>query len=138
MDIDGRDIAPERFDIDVESTTFSCDRRRIIDGVTVHIPEKTTTAIVGSSGGGRTTLCRLIVRFWDVDAGCMRLGGTDVREYSMDSLIRNFSFAFQNVYLFRDTVGNNIRFGQPDASMEKVVNAAKKACCHEFIMVLRL
>ena len=136
MDIGGRDIAPERFDIDVENATFSYDRRRIIDGVTVHIPQKTTTAIVGPSGGGKTTLCHLIARFWDVDAGCVRLGGTDVREYSMDSLMRNFSFVFQNVYLFQDTIANNIRFGQPDAPMEKVVDAAKKACCHEFIMAL--
>ena len=136
MDIDGRDIEPESYDIDVENAAFSYDKRRIINGVSVHIPQKTTTAIVGPSGSGKTTLCHLIARFWDVDEGSVKLGGVDVKEYSMDSLMRNFSFVFQNVYLFRDTVANNIRFGQPDAPMEKVIEAAKKACCHEFISAL--
>ena len=136
MDIDGSDIRPEDHSIDVEDISFSYDKRKIIDGVTIHIPEKTTTAIVGSSGGGKTTLCNLIARFWDVDEGCVKLGGTDVREYSMDSLMKNFSFVFQKVYLFADTIANNIRFGQEDASMEEVIAAARKACCHDFIMAL--
>ena len=136
MDIDGRDIVPESYDIDVENAAFSYDKRRIINGVSVHIPQKTTTAIVGPSGGGKTTLCHLIARFWDVGEGSVKLGGVDVKEYSTDSLMRNFSFVFQNVYLFRDTVANNIRFGQPNAPMEKVIEAAKKACCHEFISAL--
>lgn len=136
MDIDGADKAPESFDIDVENIQFSYNERKIIDGISVHIPAKTTTAIVGPSGGGKTTLCNLISRFWDVDSGCVKLGGMDVKEYSMDALMRNFSFVFQNVYLFQDTVANNIRFGQPEAPMEKVMEAAKKACCHDFIMQL--
>ena len=93
-------------------------------------------AIIGPSGGGKTTLCHLLARFWDVDGGRVTLGGRDVREYDMDSLMQNFSFVFQNVYLFHDTVANNIRFGQPDAPMEKVTEAAKKARCHDFIMKL--
>lgn len=136
MDTDGREIKPQNYDIDVEHITFSYDRRRIIDDISVHIPQHTTTAIVGPSGGGKTTLCHLISRFWDVDSGAVKLGGTNVRAYSMDSLMKNFSFVFQNVYLFQDTVANNIRFGQEDAPMEKVIEAAKKACCHEFIMKL--
>lgn len=136
MDIDGSDIRPEDHSIDVEDISFSYDKRKIIDGVTIHIPEKTTTAIVGPSGGGKTTLCNLISRFWDVDEGCVKLGGTDVREYSMDSLMKNFSFVFQKVYLFADTIANNIRFGQEDDSMEEVIAAARKACCHDFIMAL--
>ena len=136
MDIDGRDITPTNYDIDVENVEFSYDKRKIIDGVSVHIPQKTTTAIVGPSGGGKTTLCHLIARFWDVDRGCVRLGGMNVKDYSMDSLMKNFSFVFQSVYLFQDTIANNIRFGQPDAPMEKVIKAAKKACCHDFIMAL--
>ena len=136
MDIEGTDLEPENYDIDVQDIVFSYDKRRIIDGITVHIPERTTTAIVGPSGGGKTTLCHLISRFWDVDAGCVKLGGTDVKEYSMDSLMKNFSFVFQNVYLFQDTVANNIRFGRKDAPMEQVIDAAKKACCHDFIMAL--
>ena len=136
MDIDGRVITPTNYDIDVENVEFSYDKRKIIDGVSVHIPQKTTTAIVGPSGGGKTTLCHLIARFWDVDRGCVRLGGMNVKDYSMDSLMKNFSFVFQSVYLFQDTIANNIRFGQPDAPMEKVIEAAKKACCHDFIMAL--
>ena len=102
----------------------------------MHIPEKTTTAIVGPSGGGKTTLVNLLARFWDTDAGTVTLGGRDVRDYDMDSLMENYSFVFQNVYLFHDTIANNIRFGQPQAPMEKVIEAAKKACCHDFIQAL--
>ena len=136
MDIDGKDIIPFSYDIDVENAEFSYDKRKIIDGISIHIPQHTTTAIVGPSGGGKTTLCHLISRFWDVDKGCVKLGGVDVREYSMDSLMRNFSFVFQSVYLFQDTIANNIRFGQSDAPMEKVIEASRKACCHDFIMAL--
>ena len=136
MDIDGKDIIPSSYDIDVENAEFSYDKRKIIDGVSIHIPQHTTTAIVGPSGGGKTTICHLISRFWDVDKGCVKLGGVDVREYSMDSLMRNFSFVFQSVYLFQDTIANNIRFGQSDAPMEKVIEASRKACCHDFIMAL--
>ena len=136
MDIDGKDIIPSSYDIDVENAEFSYDKRKIIDGVSIHIPQHTTTAIVGPSGGGKTTLCHLISRFWDVDKGFVKIGGEDVREYSMDSLMRNFSFVFQSVYLFQDTIANNIRFGQSDAPMEKVIEASRKACCHDFIMAL--
>ena len=104
--------------------------------MTLKIPEHTTTAIVGPSGGGKTTLTSLLSRFWDVDEGRVMLDGKDVREYSMDALMKNYSFVFQRVYLFADTIANNIRFGQPDAPMEKVIDAAKKACCHDFIMEL--
>ena len=100
------------------------------------IPEKTTTAIVGPSGGGKTTLCNLIARFWDVDEGSVTLGGVNVKDYNMNSLMSNFSFVFQNVYLFQDTIENNIKFGSQEASHEEVIEAAKKACCHEFISKL--
>lgn len=136
MDIDGREIIPENFDVELSGVDFSYDKKKIIDNISLHIPEKTTTAIVGPSGGGKTTLCHLISRFWDVDRGTVTLGGRNVNEYSMDSLMKNFSFVFQNVYLFQDTVANNIRFGQENAPMEKVIEAAKKACCHDFIMAL--
>lgn len=136
MDIDGLDEAPDSFNLKVEHIDFAYERKKIIDDVSVTIPQNTTTAIVGPSGGGKTTLCHLLSRFWDVDRGSVTLGGRDIREYSMDALMRNFSFVFQNVYLFRDTIANNIRFGQPDASMEAVIAAAKKAKCHDFIMSL--
>lgn len=136
MDIDGKDIIPQNYDIDVNNIEFSYDKRKIIDGISLHIPQKTTTAVVGPSGGGKSTLCNLISRFWDVDGGNIRLGGIDVREYSMDSLMKNFSFVFQNVYLFADTIANNIAFGRENATREEIVTDAKKACCHDFIMSL--
>ena len=136
MDISGAEIDPKNHDLRAENIRFSYGEKPIINGITLDIPEKSTTAIVGPSGGGKTTLCHLLSRFWDVDAGKVTLGGHDVREYDMDSLMRNFSFVFQNVYLFHDTIANNIRFGQPDAPMEKVIVAAKKAGCHDFIMKL--
>ena len=136
MDTDGKDIDPQNRDIELENVSFAYDNRTIINGISLRIPEKTTTAIVGPSGGGKTTLTNLIARFWDVKDGKVTLGGKDVREYSFDSLMKNFSFVFQRVYLFEDTVANNIRFGEPDASMEKVIEAAKKARCHDFIMNL--
>ena len=122
--------------IQANSITFAYDKKKIIDGISLSIPEHSTTAIVGPSGGGKTTFCHLLARFWDVDSGTVTLKGQNVRDYSMDNLMENFSFVFQNVYLFHDTIANNIRFGQPDAPMEKVIAAAKKACCHDFISQL--
>ena len=136
MDIDGKDIEPENHDIELKHVSFSYDKRKIIDDVSLSIPQKTTTAIVGPSGGGKSTLCNLIARFWDVDSGQITLGGVNVKDYSMDSLMENFAFVFQSVYLFADTIENNIKFGRQNASHEEVVEAAKKACCHEFIMKL--
>ena len=136
MDISGAELKPEHHNLRTEDICFSYGQKPIIDGITLDIPERTTTAIVGPSGGGKTTLCHLLSRFWDVNKGTVRLGGHDVREYDMDSLMENFSFVFQNVYLFHDTIANNIRFGQPDAPMEQVIAAARKARCHNFIMKL--
>jgi len=136
MDIDGKEIRPQSCDIALEHVSFSYDKRKIIDDVSLTIPQRTTTAIVGPSGGGKSTLCNLIARFWDVDAGRVTLGGVDVKEYSMNSLMSNFSFVFQTVYLFADTIENNIKFGRQDATHEEVVEAAKKACCHDFISQL--
>ena len=85
---------------------------------------------------GKTTLCNLIARFWDVDGGRVTIGGRDVREYTLESLMEQVSMVFQRVYLFADTVENNIKFGCPDATHEQVVEAAKKACCHDFISAL--
>ena len=136
MDISGENITPAVRDIVAQDIAFSYEKRKIIDGISLHIPEKTTTAIVGPSGGGKTTLVNLLARFWDVDGGTVMLGGRNVKDYDMDSLMANFSFVFQSVYLFHDTIANNIRFGQPGAPMEDVIAAAKKACCHDFISSL--
>ena len=125
MDLSGEVLTPENRSIGAGNIAFSYDQRRIIDGISLQIPEKTTTAIVGPSGGGKTTLVNLLARFWDVDEGQVTLGGRNVKDYDMDSLMKNFSFVFQNVFLFHDTIANNIRFGQPEAPMEAVIEAAK-------------
>ena len=136
MDIDGETITPANHDIHFEHVSFAYENRKIIDDVTLDIKENTTTAIVGPSGGGKTTITSLIARFWDVNEGTVTLGGKNVKNYSFDSLMENFSFVFQRVYLFEDTIANNIRFGRPEASMEEVIAAAKKARCHDFISAL--
>ena len=136
MDISGEKKSPVNDELCAREIDFSYDRKKIIDRVSVMIPPHQVTAVVGPSGSGKTTLCHLLSRFWDVDRGVVTLGGEDVRSYRMDSLMENFSFVFQNVYLFHDTVANNIRFGCPDASPEQVIACAKKACCHDFIMKL--
>ena len=136
MEINGEQIVPDTRNISAREIDFSYDQRKIIDGISLNIPEKTTTAIVGPSGGGKTTLVNLMARFWDVDAGKVTLGDRDVKDYDYDSLMKNYSFVFQNVYLFHDTIANNIRFGNPEASMEEVIAAVKKACCHDFITAL--
>ena len=136
MDIEGRDIVPDNRTLVMKNVDFSYDKRKIIDDISFEIPEKTTVAFVGPSGGGKTTITQLLARFWDVDKGEVLLGGTNVKDYSYDSLMKNFAFVFQNVYLFSDTIENNIRFGKPDASRDEVIRAAKAACCHDFIMEL--
>ena len=136
MDLSAEEIRQETEDIEMDHVDFAYEKRKVVDQVSLRIPAHTSAAFVGPSGGGKTTICHLIARFWDVDAGCVRLDGRDVRDYSMDSLMKNFSFVFQNVYLFHDTIANNIRFGQPDTPMEKVIDAAKKACCDDFIRAL--
>ena len=122
--------------IELRNVSFSYDNRTIIHEVSLFIPEKSVTAIVGHSGSGKTTLCNLIARFWDVQQGEVLVGGHNVKRISSEELMKKISIVFQNVYLFQDTIENNIKFGEPNASHEDVVDAAKKACCHEFIMQL--
>ncbi|ATW26939.1 ABC transporter ATP-binding protein [Candidatus Formimonas warabiya] len=136
MDEKGHDISPADCTIVGSDVSFSYGERKIIDNVSFVIPHGTTTAVIGPSGGGKTTLCNLIARFWDADGGRITLGGRDVRDYSLDSLLSNFSMVFQNVYLFNDTIANNIKFGKPDATIEEIRAAARKACCDDFIMAL--
>lgn len=136
MDMDGEAQEPENLDIEFKDVSFSYGEKTIIDHVSLMIPTGTTTAVIGPSGSGKTTLCNLVARFWDVNDGSITLGGTDVRQYKLDSLLQNISMVFQQVYLFNDTIANNIRFGLPDASLEDVEKAAKKACCHDFIAAL--
>ena len=140
IDADGQQIEITHYDIEFRNVDFSYgegkERRQVLHNVNLKIPEHTVTAIVGPSGSGKSTICNLIARFYDADSGSVRVGGHDVKEFTCDSLLSNISMVFQNVYLFHDTVRNNICFGKPDATEAEMVEAAKKACCHDFIMAL--
>ena len=132
----GKAVSPQRHDIVFDHVNFSYEAKPILRDVSVTLPDKTTTAIVGPSGSGKTTFCNLVARFWDVDSGSVRIGGTDVRDYTLASLMDQISMVFQNVYLFADTIENNIKFGCPEATHAQVVEAARKACCDDFISAL--
>lgn len=136
LDENGTDLSPDIYDISVLNISFSYDEKEVIHNVSFSVPQGTSCAIVGPSGSGKTTLCSLIARFWDVKEGEILLGGTNVKDYTCDSLLRNFSIVFQRVYLFEDTIENNILFGKPHATREEMISAAKKACCHDFISAL--
>lgn len=137
IDADGRNIELDRHDIVFSHVDFGYgDGRQILKDVSFTIPEKTTCAIVGPSGSGKSTICSLLARFYDVERGSIRMGGHDVREFTCDSLLSNVSMVFQNVYLFHDTIRQNICFGKPGVTEEEMIFAAKRACCHDFIMAL--
>ena len=108
----------------------------VLKEISLSVEEGEYVAIMGPSGSGKTTLVNLLARFWDVDEGRVTIGGADVRSGTAESLLEKISMVFQNVYLFNDTVENNIRFGKPSATHEEVVAAAKRARCHDFIMEL--
>lgn len=123
-------------DIVFKHISFSYDDRPILKNVSAEIKENTMTAIVGPSGSGKTTFCNLIARFWDVNSGEILIGGKNIKDYKIENLMNSISMVFQDVYLFEDTIENNIKFGKQNASHEEVVQAAKKARCHEFIEAL--
>ncbi|MDU5612680.1 MAG: ABC transporter ATP-binding protein [Slackia sp.] len=137
QDASDRPLAMEGNDIALNHVSFGYgDGREVIHDVSLLIPEGTTCAIVGPSGSGKTTLVNLIARFWDVDSGSVKVGGADVRCGTAESLLARISMVFQDVYLFNDTIENNIRFGVPEATREQVAAAAKAARCHDFIEAL--
>lgn len=119
-----------------KDVSFSYDDRPILKNVSAEIKENTMTAIVGPSGSGKTTFCNLIARFWDVNSGEILIGGKNIKDYKIENLMNSISMVFQDVYLFEDTIENNIKFGKQNASHEEVVQAAKKARCHKFIEAL--
>lgn len=119
-----------------EHVTFGYGEKAVLKDLSVTFPEKAITALVGASGSGKSTITKLIARFWDVRSGQITVGGVPVKELAVDDLLGDISMVFQDVYLFHDTIENNIRMGKEDATHEEVVEAAKKACCHEFIMAL--
>lgn len=136
IDKDGKDITINRYDIEFKDVSFGYDSREVLSHVSFKIPQNTTTAIVGPSGSGKTTICSLLARFYDIQNGEITVGGKNVKEFTCDSLLKNISMVFQNVYLFNDTIRNNILFGDPNASEEKMISVAKAARCHDFIMAL--
>ena len=123
-------------DIEFKNVSFSYGDRKVLHNISTSIKSNSLTAVIGPSGSGKTTLCQLIPRFRDIDEGVITIGGKDITHIKTEELMEKISMVFQNVYLFEDTVANNIRFGRADASMEDVTEAAKKAQCHDFIMKL--
>lgn len=134
--LEGNITSLEATNINVNNMSFSYDKHPLFEGVSIFIPEKKTTAIIGGSGSGKTTFCNLISRFWDVDSGEILIDKKNIKDFKYDNLLSNFTFVFQEVYLFDDTVKNNIKFGNPDARDEEVIEVAKQAQCHDFIMKL--
>lgn len=134
---EGTDDEPiTKYDIEFQNVSFNYDNRQILRNINCIIKENSMTAIVGPSGSGKTTFCNLIARFWDVKDGEIKIGGSNIKSYTIKNLIDNISMVFQNVYLFEDTIANNIKFGKQDATREEVIEAAKKAQCHDFISLL--
>lgn len=125
-----------QFDISYENVSFAYDSTPVLKGISFNIPERTTTALVGLSGSGKTTVINLLGRFWDAQQGKIKIGGKEIQNLSYEYLLRNLSFVFQDVMLFQDSILNNIRIGKPSACLDEVVEAAKKAGCHDFIMEL--
>ncbi len=135
IDIDGKEQNPGRLDIEMQDVSFPMVIRKSLTMYHFQYHRELRQLLSAPSGSGKTTLVNLIARFWDV-GGSVRIGGIDVRDYKLDSLMKNISMVFQNVYLFPDTIENNIKFGYPNATHEDVVRAAKAARCHEFILAL--
>lgn len=133
MDENGTAYDSDKHDIEFKNVSFSYEKRQVLSDISFRIPDKTTTAIVGTSGSGKTTICNLIARFWDADSGEVLMGGRNIKEYTLEALMSQISMVFQNVYLFADTIENNIKFGTPSATHEDVVRAAKEAACDDFI-----
>jgi len=129
MNIKGEDYKTNSSNIELKNVSFSYDKKRVIHNISLKIKENTKVAFVGPSGSGKTTICHLMARFWDVDEGQILLDGKNVNEYNIDSLMDNFTFVFQNVYLFNDTIINNLKMAKENATKEEIEKALKMACC---------
>ena len=127
---------PEEHDIRFEHVDFSYGEEKVLCDVSAAFPSGSMTAIVGPSGSGKSTMLRLIARFYDPQNGVVRFGGTDEKNVDPEKLMSQISVVFQDVYLFQDTIGNNIRYGRENATQEEIEAAAKLARCHDFIMAL--
>ncbi|NFO13585.1 ABC transporter ATP-binding protein [Clostridium botulinum] len=136
IDKNGENINVKSYDIDFNNVSFGYEKKKVLYNLSFHISPNTTTAIVGPSGSGKSTICNLMARFYDPSSGEITLGGINIKKFTCDSLLSNISMVFQNVYLFNDTILNNIKFGKSDVDFDQVVKAAKKARCHDFIIDL--
>ena len=134
--MEGEDKDVSKYDIELKNVTFGYNQDDVIKDVSFSIPAGSVTALVGPSGSGKSTISKLIARFWDVRKGQISIGGMDVRTIEPEHLMRCMSFVFQDVTLFNDTVFNNIRVGNMNATEEQVMAAAKAAYCDEFIQRL--
>lgn len=129
---------PKRFDVSFENVTFSYQKDiPVIKNVSLKVPEGSVNGIVGPSGSGKSTLMELLLRFYDVDGGTIRIGGEDIREIPIERLMDLIAYVFQDSVLFHDTIENNIRMGNKKASFEEVCEAAKNAGIHEVILNLK-
>ena len=127
----------KNYDIKFENVSFSYEKDKpVLKNISFEAKQGTSTALVGSSGSGKTTVTNLIARFWDCQSGIISIDGTDITKIYPEELLTNISMIFQDVYLVNDTIENNIKLGKPDATHEEVVKAAKDASCHEFITEL--
>lgn len=134
---EGEETSPIRHpNIEFKDVSFAYDEKTILDHISCEMKKNTITAIVGPSGSGKTTFCNLIARFWDVNTGEILIGGKNIKEYTLPHLMSHIAMVFQSVYLFEDTIENNIKFGVPSATREEVIEVAKKAMCHDFIEAL--
>jgi len=134
--MDGEGKTVPNCDIELSHVTFAYNQEDVIKDVSCKIPQGSVTALVGPSGSGKSTISKLIARFWDVQQGKITVGGKDIKSMEPESLMSYMSFVFQDVTLFNDTVMNNIRLGNPNATDDQVIAAAKAAYCDEFIMKL--
>ena len=127
----------DRFDLSFENVGFRYEKEGFeMSDLTFSVPERTVTALVGSSGSGKTTITNLLLRFWEPQAGCIRIGGVGIREMDYDYLLGKISVVMQNVILFSDTIANNIKVGNRNATQEEVEEAARQAMIHDFIVSL--
>ncbi|MCR5384032.1 MAG: ABC transporter ATP-binding protein/permease [Saccharofermentans sp.] len=139
LDESGKCIFPHKYDgpeVEFDNVSFGYDENEVLKGVSFKMAPNTMTAVVGPSGSGKSTIANLLARFWDVNSGTVRIKGVNIRDVSMKQLMQQISMVFQRVYLFQDTIYNNIVMGRPDATKEEVIEAAKKARCYDFIMAL--
>lgn len=125
-----------KYEMEFENVSFAYDKKEVLHNINFSLEKNKMLALVGPSGGGKSTVANLMARFWDINSGSIKIRGKDIREVPLSELMDNISMVFQRVYLFQDTIYNNIIMGKPDATENEVYEAAKKARCYDFIMAL--